>query len=60
MDPQDQELDPTAPDIDTAGVDRAQIRALLALTPLERLNHMTEFLASLQSLRPVDDEAEPR
>jgi hypothetical protein len=54
VEPQDQGL--AEPDIDSAGVDRVQIRAMLALTPVERLNYMTQFLASIQSLRQVDDE----
>jgi hypothetical protein len=31
--------EPTEPDLDENGVDRAQIREMLALTPEERLRH---------------------
>jgi hypothetical protein len=40
-----------APDIDENGVDRAQIRAMLRLTPEERLRFVEEFVESAP--RPV-------
>ena len=40
------EPDPVEPDIDGDGVDRAQIRAMLALTPEERLRKVEEFVES--------------
>jgi len=49
--------DPDPPDIDEAGVDRAQIRALLALTPAERLRRMEDFIDSLQQIRPAASSA---
>ncbi|MBU6244163.1 MAG: hypothetical protein KGP12_03005 [Actinomycetales bacterium] len=36
---------------DERGVDVAQIRALLKLTPAERLEHMVEVVNSMQSMR---------
>jgi hypothetical protein len=40
-----------APDIDEAGVDRAQIRAMLRLTPEQRLRQVSDFVESLYELR---------
>ena len=37
---------PAAPDIDENGVDRGQIRAMLRLTPEERLRLVEEFVES--------------
>ena len=61
---------PREPDIDANGVDRAQIREMLALTPLERLERVEQFvadaleilslnkdLAALLALRAALDEA---
>jgi hypothetical protein len=39
--------DPIEPDIDENGVDLAQIRRMLALTPAERLSLIVEFTNSL-------------
>lgn len=44
-------LVPMEPDIDENGVDRAQIRRMLDLSPAERLATMTAFMASLIELR---------
>jgi hypothetical protein len=49
------ETGPTAPDIDENGVDRAQIRATLALTPEERLRRVEEFLESALEIRELND-----
>jgi hypothetical protein len=43
--------DPEAPDVDENGVDRAQIRAMLVLTPLERLRFVEEFVESALEIR---------
>ena len=42
------------PDIDENGVDRAQIRAMLALTPEERLRRVQEFVESAMKLRELN------
>lgn len=42
---------PAAPDIDANGVDRAQIRAMLALSPEERLRRVEEFVESALEIR---------
>ena len=42
---------PAAPDIDENGVDRAQIRAMLRLTPEERLRYVEEFVESALEIR---------
>ena len=47
-------MEPGAPDIDMNGVDRAQIRAMLALTPEERLRKVEEFLDSALEIRNLN------
>jgi hypothetical protein len=42
---------PCEPDIDENGVDLAQIRAMLDLTPAERLSRMTDFMSALVAIR---------
>jgi len=42
---------PAAPDIDENGVDRAQIRAMLRLSPEERLRVVEEFVESALEIR---------
>ena len=42
---------PTGPDIDENGVDRAQIRAMLKLTPEARLKRVQEFVESALEIR---------
>jgi hypothetical protein len=42
---------PCAPDLDQNGVDLAQIRQMLDLTPAERLRTITGFMSSLLTLR---------
>ena len=42
-------------DLDADGVDRAQIRAMLALTPEERLRRVEEFLTSAAEIRDLND-----
>lgn len=45
---------PAAPDIDSDGVDRAQIRAMLALTPEERLHRAQEFIEAALAIRELN------
>jgi hypothetical protein len=45
------ELAPIEPDVDENGVDRVQIRAMLALTPEERLRRVEEFVESALEIR---------
>lgn len=45
---------PAKPDIDASGVDRAQIRAMLALTPEERLRRVEEFVESALEIRELN------
>ena len=52
-------LDTPAPDVDENGVDLAQIRAMLALTPAQRLTRMTAFLNSLLAIRARDGGTKP-
>ncbi len=46
---------PVPPDIDEAGVDRAQIRAMLDRSPEERLQVAQEWLDSLLSIRKLNE-----
>jgi hypothetical protein len=43
------------PDIDENGVDRAQVRAMLALTPEERLRRVEGFVESALEIRDLDE-----
>jgi hypothetical protein len=43
-----------APDIDENGVDRAQIRAMLARTPEERLRFVEAFVESALEIRELN------
>jgi len=45
---------PATPDIDENGVDRAQIRAMLRLTPEERLRFVEEFVESALEIRELN------
>lgn len=47
---------PCEPDIDENGVDRAQIRAMLALSPEQRLKRVEEFVESLASIRKRNED----
>jgi hypothetical protein len=51
---------PEVIDVDENGVDRTQIRALLALSPEERLRYLSEHLASLLELRALNENLPPR
>jgi hypothetical protein len=46
---------PLEPDIDADGVDRAQIRAMLALLPEERLRRVEEFVESALEIRELNE-----
>jgi hypothetical protein len=52
---QDPAAEPAPPDIDENGVDRAQIRALLRLTPEQRLRRMEEFVQSVLEIRELNE-----
>jgi hypothetical protein len=52
--PPDEDALPIEPDIDESGVDRAQIRAMLALTPEERLRRVEEFVESVLEIRELN------
>ncbi len=45
---------PAEPDIDESGVDRAQIRAMLKLTPEERLKRVEAFVESALEIRELN------
>ena len=47
---------PAEPDIDDQGVDRAQIRAMLALSPEDRLRRIEEFVTSALEIRARNEE----
>lgn len=47
---------PAEPDIDENGVDRAQIRAMLELTPEERLRRVEQFVESVLEIRRLNEE----
>jgi hypothetical protein len=48
------DAEPKDPDIDASGVDRAQIRAMLALTPEERLRRVQEFVEEALEIRDLN------
>lgn len=45
---------PAAPDVDENGVDRVQIRAMLALAPEDRLRRVEEFLEAALEIRELN------
>ena len=47
-------LVPDAPDIDENGVDRAQIRAMLRLSPEGRLRQVEDFVESCLEIREIN------
>jgi hypothetical protein len=51
MDPFAANAQPQGTEIDENGVDRAQIRAMLALSPEERLKRVEEFVESVLEIR---------
>jgi len=46
--------DPSSPDVDDNGVDLAQIRAMLALAPEERLRTVEEFVEAALEIRELN------
>jgi hypothetical protein len=52
--PPSDEVHPAAPDIDASGVDRAQIRAMLALSPEERLRQVEDFVEAALEIRELN------
>lgn len=54
--PTDESAVPRAADIDANGIDRAQIRAMLALTPEQRLLRVEEFVESVALIRGLNEE----
>jgi len=53
-DPSSENARPAEPDVDANGVDRAQIRAMLALSPEERLRQVEEFVESALEIRELN------
>ena len=51
----DDDQTPAQRDIDENGVDRAQIRAMLELTPGERLMRVQEFVESAVEIRQLNE-----
>lgn len=49
------ELSPTRAAVDENGVDRDQIRRMLALPPEDRLRRMEEFLQSVLDIRELNE-----
>ena len=49
--PPDDVAGAASPDIDESGVDRAQIRAMLALSPEERLRVVEEHVKAVRAIR---------
>lgn len=47
---------PAEPDLDDSGVDLTQIRAMLDLTPMERLSLVTDFVSALQAVRTRNED----
>ncbi len=52
--PPREDASPAPPDIDENGVDRAQIRAMLRLTPEERLRLVEEFVEAALEIRELN------
>jgi hypothetical protein len=52
--PSRDDTSPIAPDIDESGVDRAQVRDMLRLTPEERLRRVEEFVESALEIRELN------
>ncbi|MFN8091758.1 MAG: hypothetical protein U0599_05950 [Vicinamibacteria bacterium] len=51
QEPDDSSTATRRPDVDSAGVDRAQIRAFLELTPEERLRRVEEHVEAILEIR---------
>jgi hypothetical protein len=54
--PSSADPDPSEPDVDENGVDRAQIRQMLRLAPEERLHRVEEFVESALEIRELNEE----
>ena len=52
--------EPAVPEIDEAGVDRAQIRAMLDLSPEDRLRVVEEFVNSIRAIREANEKGRVR
>ena len=50
----DDDAAPREPDVDDSGVDRAQIRAMLALAPEERLRRVEAFVEAALEIRELN------
>jgi hypothetical protein len=50
---------PAEPDVDENGVDLAQIREMLDLTPAERLSFVSDFMSSLLAIRARNENRGP-
>ena len=50
---------PCEPDIDENGVDLAQVRQMLDLTPAERLSRIAEFMNALLAVRALNGTRQP-
>jgi hypothetical protein len=48
------ESGPPRSDIDANGVDRAQIREMLALTPLQRIERVEQFVEDVLEIRDLN------
>jgi len=53
--PPDKGPDSEPPEIDENGVDRAQIRSMLVLSPEERLRRVEEFVQSALAIRELNE-----
>jgi hypothetical protein len=52
--PSSDDTGPYEPEIDSNGVDRAQIRAMLALSPEERLRRVEDFVNAALDIRELN------
>ena len=50
------EHEPAPPDVDSNGVDRAQVRRMLALSPLERLRWLEGVVEDIVELRRLNED----
>jgi hypothetical protein len=49
-----EEVRPSIRDVDEAGVDRAQIRRMLRMSPADRLRWLEEFMTSVAEIRRLN------
>ena len=57
--PSEAAVDPSVEDIDADGVDRAQIREMLALTPAQRLQRVEDFVNVAIEIRNLNGARTP-